>query len=83
MGINTVALPISRGSEAERWFGRAGSIPVGIAVDCSSQKVYWTDVAGRNLFYAPMSDSRARLTFAGSNLMSPEGVTVRHARNTK
>ena len=65
-------LPATLDSRAERFFDRSGRMAVGIAFDCSSQNVYWTDIATRAIYKAPISDADS-VSLVVSGLRSPEG----------
>nr|CAB3264326.1 nidogen-2-like [Phallusia mammillata] len=76
MGYNSVLLPITTSSVAERIFARAGQTVVAVAFDCSKQTVYWTDVAGGAIYSAPLSDESARKTVIKTGIRGPEGIAV-------
>ena len=70
--VNLIDLPATVESRAKRFFDRAGRMAIGVAFDCSSQHVYWTDVATRAIYKAPISDADAASVVV-SGLRSPEG----------
>ena len=70
--ISYVDLPANNASAAERFFERSGRMAIGVAFDCSSDTVYWTDVVTGSIYKAPLSDASAASVVI-SGLGSPEG----------
>ena len=65
-------LPATVDSRARRFFDKAGRMAVGIAFDCSRQNIYWTDIATRAIYKAPIFNATS-VSLVVSGLRSPEG----------
>ncbi|CAK8680339.1 unnamed protein product [Clavelina lepadiformis] len=76
LSLNSVNLPITSNSVPLRVFSRSGQTVVGVAYDCDDRNLYWSDVSGRVIYMAPVSNLNSRSVFARTGLRSPEGVAV-------
>lgn len=73
-GIHQVDLPlVANESQAKRLWNRQGHAFVGVAFDCNTQNVFWTDVSGRSIYSAPIDNMDHKRYVVRTGLRSPEG----------
>jgi nidogen (entactin) len=76
-GIHQVELPlVANESQAVRLWNRQGHAFVGVAFDCNTQNVFWTDVSGRSIYSAPIDNMDEKHYVVRTGLRSPEGIVV-------
>jgi nidogen (entactin) len=80
IGLHQVDLPlVANESQAVQLWKRQGHAFVGVAFDCKSQNVYWTDVSGRSIYKAPVDNMDEKHYVIRTGLRSPEGLAVDHS----
>ena len=77
MGVHQAELPlVANESQAVQLWKRQGHTFVGVAFDCTSQHLYWTDVSGRSIYRAPVDNMDEKHYVIRTGLRSPEGLCM-------